>query len=294
MISPQAQREADFCETKAGMVSTPKFRKPPVIETVLGVQFEPLRSMRITHFGLFWELIKDEFPEVEHHPSLEPVKESFDNPPLPSSPVWKVMREAEFPRAWFLSRRTEHGQQLVQLQQDRLIQNWRRANLSTEHYSSYQKNRSNFERTLKCFLDFMAGRELGVFEPNQCEVTYINHIPLDEGLTVGGMSRKCFPSLDGHQSAGFLPPDAEQLALKAGYEMPGKQGRLSVEVQPAWDLKTRQRFLRLALTARGAPHSPTVEGVLSWLDDLGHVWVVKGFESFTSKEMHDRWELIAR
>lgn len=294
MISAEAQKEADPCETRIGMTSTPKFRKPPVIETVLGVQFEPLRGMRITDFGLFWELIKDEFPEVEHHPSLEPVKESFDSPILPARPVWKVMREAELPRAWFLSKRTEQGQQLIQLQQDRLIQNWRRANLSTEHYSSYEKNRKGFEHTLKCFLGLVAERELGVFEPNQCEVTYINHIPLDQGLTVGEMSRKCFPSLDGHRSDGFLPPDAAQLAVNARYEMPDKQGRLHVEVQPAWDLKTRQQFLRLALTARGAPHSPTVDSVLSWLDDLGHLWVVKGFESFTSKQMHDRWELIAR
>lgn len=33
----------------------PKYANPPVVETVLGVQFPELRGFKSVHFGLYWE-----------------------------------------------------------------------------------------------------------------------------------------------------------------------------------------------------------------------------------------------
>jgi len=35
----------------------PDFNEPPVIETVLGLQFDSLESFSIPHFGLYWSKI---------------------------------------------------------------------------------------------------------------------------------------------------------------------------------------------------------------------------------------------
>ncbi len=53
----------------------PDFESPPVVETGLSVQFQQLRQLRVTHFGLFWHEIKNRYPRTEEHPALEAVVE---------------------------------------------------------------------------------------------------------------------------------------------------------------------------------------------------------------------------
>ena len=194
------------------------------------------------------------------------------------------------PRAWLLSNEDEQGQRLLQVQPDRFLQNWRRASLSSQYYPSYERNREDFVGSFREFAQFAEACSLGRVAPNQCEVTYVNHIPIDDGCGVGEMLRKCFPSLAGAHSDDFLPPSPERVAFKCSYPMQDQRGRLHIDVRPAIDKRSRQEMLRLMLTARGAPNSADLEDVLSWLD-LAHRWVVNGFKSFTSDEMHQRWEI---
>lgn len=49
---------------------TPKFLAPPLIETVLGVEFEPLSSWDIPHYGLFWQSIRQEYQNCIAKPPL--------------------------------------------------------------------------------------------------------------------------------------------------------------------------------------------------------------------------------
>ena len=269
---------------------TPKFRRPPVIETVLGVQFEPLHAMQITHFGLFWSRIKDRFPQVEHHPLLEPVRESFDKRLVQGGPRWRIAGRPEPPRVWYLSQENEQGQQLLQVQPDRFLQNWRRASLSSQDYPSYERNREDFAKSFREFVRFAEACSLGRVAPNQCEVTYVNHIPIDDDCGVGEMFRRCFPSLAGAHSDDFLPSSPERVAFKCSYPISDQRGRLHIDIKSAMDKRDRHEILVLVLTARGAPTSTDLDGVLDWFD-LGHFWVVKGFKSFTTKVMHERWEV---
>jgi hypothetical protein len=41
------------------------FECPPVVETVLSLQFEKLSAMRAVHFGVFWLRVREEFPKTE-------------------------------------------------------------------------------------------------------------------------------------------------------------------------------------------------------------------------------------
>src|SRR4051794_17684467 len=43
----------------------PDYDDPPVVETVLGVQFAPLQGWGVPHYGLFWTEIKSEYPSFQ-------------------------------------------------------------------------------------------------------------------------------------------------------------------------------------------------------------------------------------
>jgi len=56
------------------------FRHAPVVETVIGVQFEPLGKMTNAHLGAFWKTLGPEWPNVTDAPRIEDQFERFDAP----------------------------------------------------------------------------------------------------------------------------------------------------------------------------------------------------------------------
>ena len=56
----------------------PDYVDPPVVETILGVQFDPLASWRNAHLGVFWKTLNtDDWPNVSDAPPLQPQFERF-------------------------------------------------------------------------------------------------------------------------------------------------------------------------------------------------------------------------
>src|SRR4051812_13204552 len=96
-------------------VALPKFRNPPVIETVMGVEFVPLEGWGIPHYGLFWSHIRNQLPSWEVHPPVVSQVEAFDRPSEKSGPRIELAQPGEV-RCWFLD--TE-GASLLQIQNDR-------------------------------------------------------------------------------------------------------------------------------------------------------------------------------
>ncbi len=119
-----------------------KFLHPPLIESVMAVQFEPLESMHVTDYGGFQQILGPSFTSVEDHPRMSLPIESPNRFPAPS---WRVVQTVQLPRAWFLGESGESGQEVVQLQPDLLIYNWRKKGLSKQDYPSYDLNKVRFE-----------------------------------------------------------------------------------------------------------------------------------------------------
>src|SRR5712691_294974 len=97
----------------------PNFDEPPVVETVLSVQFEPLTEMRTAHLGLLWEKFRANFPKTEARPTLNQVFEQF--PETPRSRLGLELQTYEnppVPRLWFI---TTKGNEMIQVQPDRFI-----------------------------------------------------------------------------------------------------------------------------------------------------------------------------
>ena len=124
----------------------PDFANPPLAEVALSVQFEPLEQLRTAQIGLLWGEFRQRFPVTEEHAPLDSVIERFGvSRTSVLEPRLQMLETPPVPRVWFLN---EAGTELIQVQQERFIHNWRRLNRrSKEVYcknSNGVRNRVDF------------------------------------------------------------------------------------------------------------------------------------------------------
>ena len=259
------------------------FENPPVVETVLGVDFAPLERLSVLHFGQYWAKIRDEFPHHELKPPLGSSVERYpgDEPVLKGPPQVKILNEPTL-RYWFID---EPQDRLLQLQRDRFLHNWRKKD---SPYPRYEESiRPSFEKEWSRYCAFLADQGIGTPEVQQCEVTYINHIPQGEGWNELSDVPEMFPLIGKSSDQGFLPtPD--DFGLRASFPMPDRKGRLHVSLELVLRTSDMKQMIAFNLTARGRPDGPDASQVLAWLD-IGREWVVQGFVDLTHSDLHTAW-----
>jgi uncharacterized protein (TIGR04255 family) len=261
----------------------PKFDRPPVYEVVLGVQFKPLTGFSIPHYGLYWADIREQYPNYEVHPPLSSTVEQFGSEAKNIPQMGVEFVQAPDVRAWFVN---SADTQLLQVQKDRFLQNWRRKR-DTDVYPHYDNLKPKFFEEWEGFCRFL--KSVGMEHPdvNQCEVTYVNHIDLAPGSRCYSNLNDVVSCWSGRYSGNFLS-DPESVNFAARYLLPEKAGRLHISMQPAIRRQDAKEILRLTLTVRGKPNSSELAGIQEWLD-LGHEWIVRGFSDITTESMHKMW-----
>jgi uncharacterized protein (TIGR04255 family) len=155
-----------------------------------------------------------------------------------------------------------------------------------------------FERMLKTFEDgyrrlesVLIREKLGSIEPNQCEVTYINQIPLPPGQSPFKAFERLFGSFTKALVLSDLrePDDARFLLRYIIRDQDGAPaGRPIITAEPAWKLDGTN-IIQFALVARGKPLSADFAGVSGFLQ-IGRRHIVRAFTELTSEEMHKIWE----
>jgi len=267
----------------------PEFDNPPVTEVALSVQFEKLDSLRVPQLGYIWHAFRDRFPQMEEQPPLEPAFEQFGLPTGRRPGVrLELLATPPRPRLWFLN---ESGTELVQVQQDRFVRNWRRTEDSKE-YPRYTRLRARFREDFEAFCDLIRVEQWGSIEPNQCEVTYVNIIPAGEGWQEHGDLGKVLTVFSARYSDDcFEKP--EEAAVNFQYVLRDETGepvgRLHIAANPVVRVSDNQPAIRLSVTARAKPKGTGTEGVMESLD-RGREAVVRGFASITTSEMHKVWK----
>ncbi len=264
----------------------PDFRDPPLVETVLSLQFQPLREFSLAHVGLLWDKYRHTFPLVEERTPLNAVRESFE---VPSPRHEEAMIDAKppLPRVCFLN---ESKTELIQIQAGRLIHNWRKTGKISTPYPRYERIRTNFRHEVWEFQEFLTDEKLGKLAIDQCEITYINHIETCEAWQghgqIEGVLRTWTP-----QPRSFLP-ESEDASIQQRFvirnESNSPLGRLHVSLTPAWKEEDRSPILVLTLTARGSPIDKGINGAFDFFD-LAREWIVKGFLDLTTTDMHRAW-----
>jgi uncharacterized protein (TIGR04255 family) len=265
----------------------PDYDQPPVTEVVVGVQFNSIDGFITAHVGRLWDLFSESFQDAEEHPPVLPTFETFgQTAPLLSGLTFGFPPIFGMPRSFFIN---EDKTQVIQIQKDRFLHNWRKVGDGAS-YPRFERILSTFRDGLRRFTSFISESRLGVFEPNQCEVTYINQIPVLPDETAFGAMTRLLGTLVANpelKQLGF-PEDARVL-LRYVIHDPDKRpiGRLLVSAEPAKRI-TGEDIIQLSLTARGAPTPSDVDGVLAFLR-IGRTHIVHGFTAITAPAMHAVW-----
>ncbi len=200
------------------------YERPPVVETVLGIQFDALSTLNSGHLGAFWKTLSTEWSAAGDAPALEPQMENFAD-----SPNWGVMA-IQFKLSRDVTNRLQirnaDGDRMIQVQNGRLHLNW--LGHGGAEYPRYRQMRSEFEQILRHWQSFVRDEGIGELKMNQWEVTYINRI---EQSTVWfnpadwSFFRPLAPEV--HLSTVTL----ESFGGEWHYEIPPQRGRLHVQFQ---------------------------------------------------------------
>lgn len=260
----------------------PDFATPPLSEVVLSVGFLDLPTLHPGILGLFWaQHLRDVFPLVEVQPPYDMPIEPLALAP-PEEPSVQMLTGYPPPRFWF---RNALGTQLVQVQWNWFAFNWQNAG-GTAEYPRYQIVEEHFITYLRLLSAYLEGQRIGDIGATQCEVTYINQIP----LTTAAPTIPDVVLFAGSTQGEFLGRP-ERTQFSASYLMSYEDepcGRLHISAQPTFRRADSSPIVTLNLTARGYPLGDGEEGILKFLR-LGREWVVRGFADVTAREMHGAW-----
>ena len=271
-------------------VSSPDFANPPVEEVALSVQFASLAKLDSPGIARYWESVRDRFPAWQDAAALPQVLEQFGAPQVELHRLELQLDPARAPRRALFT--NSDGDELVQVQHDRFVRNWRRT-ASPARYPRYDALRERFRADLDGFLEVLAAIGSPAMSANQCELTYVNLIPTAEVWQQHSQVGNVIGPLGGSYSDSFLhEPELAEASFR--YLIPSPNGtkpcgRLHVHVAPHHRLPDGDALLRVVLTARGRPFSDDAAGALAWLD-VGHDFLVRAFASLTTVAMHRQWE----
>ncbi len=274
---------------KESSPTLPDYKKPPVVEVAISIQFDPLKELNVPRLGALWMEFKDDFPETQDQPPLPPVFEVYGQIQPPRFEFALGITPPQR-RCWFLNKEGTH---LIQVQQDRFVLNWRKSSESDE-YIRYENIIKSFDKNYRVFERFLVNEGLGKPKINQCEVTYVNPIISGNVWQNHSQLQKIVAPVSLKHSDSFLPP-LENATLTFRYLMKDNDseplGRLHIQIEPIYEPKSNKPAYLLKLIARGKPEKNDFRSARKFLD-LGHVWIVRGFTSFTTKKMHEEWEMI--
>jgi uncharacterized protein (TIGR04255 family) len=264
-----------------------RFDRPPVVEVACSVLFAAKKALRGVQIALYGQRIKEEFPQVEEAPPLMPV---IEMPEPAGGAVELGFGFAPLPplrRTWFIS---ADGRNLIQVQEDRFIFNWKKA-AEDDQYPSYDQVIDRFSRQLADFLEYVSTEGLAPLTYRQFELIYVNHIPLGAAEIEVSEARVLVDHVRDTSRPRFLgePIGVNWVSI---YALPNHEGMLYAAAQSARAPDGR-RILRLDMTARGMPVDTSEKGRRAWFDQA-HTWITHGFADITAKEVQEQvWKRTA-
>lgn len=267
----------------------PDYTNPPVVETILGVQFERLPNFTNGHLGAFWKSLNAaDWPVAADAPPLQLQFERFSE-----AARWAKGLQIQLSQipAGRLQIKSRHGDRMIQVQNGRLHFNW--LGESGGRYPRYEAVRAGFTEALESFIAFATQSEVGRIQANQWEITYVNHIPKGTIWNVPA-DWTFFLPLQGMPSIqGVI--EGENFAGEWHFVIPGQRGRLHIEWQhaPKGAAKQPDEIIQITLTARGPIESPgdSLNPVLAGLD-LGRATIVRAFRTMMNDDANRQWGLI--
>ena len=270
----------------------PDFGDPPLDEVAIAVQFRELSQLLSVHYGLLFDELKSDFPHFEEHQPLSTRFETFGRS-VDSNPQFAVSARPPLRRIWYVS---DDGHQLIQVQPDRFVHNWRKVG-GEGTYPRFESIIPNFSRLLKKFDEFLSRFDLGSIQINQCELSYFNILRKSDRESYSEAFDRIFCNwnnvyINNELNLSKLQFEAPSfsIALRVlSMENNEPVGRLHINASSASNTDTGEEVIRLSLVFRGPLPSDDIEEIEKLLF-LGREAIVQMFASITSDECHVAWD----
>lgn len=273
---------ADFRSTPL-----PDYERPPVIEVIYGIQFDPLKEWRTPLIGALWQTIKTDYPKFKEMPVLAPVVERFDQTIQTEMAALELLDGPPLPRLFFLD---SSENWVMQVQNDRFLHNWKRMH-EDDVYPRFGTVSERFFAAWEKFTTFLRLQEIAIPNITQLEITYINHIPVEKDRSTIEEIQMDFVDVRWQGDHKFLP-QPETVTWTSSFLLPENQGRLHASMRPAQRRKDKTSVLLLELTARGIPQVTDAASIRSWFT-MGREWIVRSFADLTGETVQrERWGRI--
>ncbi len=262
----------------------------------MSVQFDSVEGLKIPHLGLIWQGFKSRFPNVEQHGNLGPVVERV-RPSRVTQPQISLSTAVETPRVWFLS---EDGADLVQIQSNRFVRNWRKQPTVNRDYPHYDDHiRPSFLSDLNEFRQALIDNGLEDISINQCELTYVNHITPNEVWQSHSQIDRIL-NIWSKESSKSLGSGFENASVRFSNKIEDSAGeflgRVHFDMQPQFLVQSGKSgepspVFVCNLVARGRPISDKEDGFIRFLD-LGRRQMIELFERIFTEAIQESWEKV--
>ncbi|HEY5853080.1 MAG TPA: TIGR04255 family protein [Aldersonia sp.] len=249
----------------------PSFHAPPVIEVAVGVEFVPLPGLSTVGLVHLADLWTSDYPVIQEQPAI---------PPAAAGPGLHIRPGTPQIRIWMLS---PSGDELLQLQHDRVFLNWRRVSDESGGYPRYRYLREQYRIAWERFSEYVVQSEIGGLAPVASEVTFVNRIDLDEGTRFADV-------ISVFDEVSDLGTPINQ-AVQLGFEIENDQGVAVGRQSILASCNKGDPVVSLELTSRVRIEQNDTPTILQALDDA-HAAGVMNFDRMTTEAMHTRWGKI--
>jgi uncharacterized protein (TIGR04255 family) len=252
------------------------FQQTPLTEVICGITFSAPEFASV-HFGLYWQSIKADYPNLP-----------IDTQPIGEVPLLSIPPKLR--RVWFESL-DKH--KVIQLHSDKFLYNWRKLD-EQDRYPHFQDVAQGFAAEWQHFQAWwhqlvqetksVSPLPITTIEPVYYELTYLNHIDAAMGWHSPDDNPKIFRFLAAEWQAFALgSPKVHNVSLE--FLLPNQMGILSLIVTQGLKLQDNSPILVCELTARSFDAKIPFN---QWFGDT-HEAVVKSFIDLLQEDIKKAW-----
>ena len=242
-----------------------EYKTPPLKEVACGISYQPISNFKIPHYGLLWEKFnREDYPKCEHAPVI-----------LSSNITESATEILELPRIWFIH---ENQNDLIQIQTDKFLQNWRKMS-DDDVYPRFNHIFSEFINNLEIFSNFIDDEKLGQIAINSCELTYVNHILIDENdINIKSLD-DIFSDIHFNENSNLFLPEPAGFNLTIPYVMSNKADILYAKIKDLRNPNNKNKLIVFELTVKGGDEK-TIPELADWFSSA-HEWIIRSFDELT-------------
>jgi uncharacterized protein (TIGR04255 family) len=267
--------------TSTNSLELPHYEKPPVVEVVCGILFDPIETLLTPHIGILWQKFQPDYPFCSDvaplAPKVEVFNESIETQQIRLADI-RLTDVPPLPRVWFIK---SDQTTLIQVQRDRFIHNWRKVSPENE-YLRYETLINVFQDHLSCFDSFLNEAGLGEIKPQQYELTYINQIPQGQGWKTLEEIGDIFPDFAWRANTQRFLTNPKNTSVTTTFDLPDEIGRLYAVINHV--MSDTGPTLSFEITVRGIGNYKSREAMRDWFD-IAHDWVGKAFADLTGENV---------